>query len=406
MSVMSMSLLPAADAAAPRPGAGPDGTAAAGGFGALVAAHLATITDATAAGTAAGIASEATVGVAEPIADDEPAPDAVDESAGTCDEDGEDNEPVDVAGPGLPVAPNTLVPVPVAVPGTAGAARVGPAADAGVGPADPAPADSTGRSQVAVAASLAGSKATDRASSGGDADGAGPLGPLRTVSRADQGPAASGSTYPAPEQPGAAGGAPPSPASPPPVSPAPVSPAPVSHLPVGPAIADPAAATGQPTERMVTSQVFPTVPALVSRGEGTHSITLRLHPADLGEVHVTVTVRDGGVEVTMAADPRAQEALRAGSGELRSLLDLAGAATGQVVIRDLPGGAAPVVSTATSGTFHLPTGQASTEGGHGQGQAPPGSRSARPGATADDVPESGPAHRPQPRATAGLDLTL
>jgi len=94
----------------------------------------------------------------------------------------------------------------------------------------------------------------------------------------------------------------------------------------------------------VADQVFDHVTRLVSRGDGTHRITLRLHPADLGEVKVVLTVKNGTVDVTLAAGSAAREALREGSPQLRSLLEMAGATTGQVVVRDLGGG--PAASTA------------------------------------------------------------
>jgi flagellar hook-length control protein FliK len=175
--------------------------------------------------------------------------------------------------------------------------------------------------------------------------------------------------------------------------------------PAAPAAA-PAPAGGNP----VTSQVFPTIPALVSRGEGMHSMTLRLHPADLGEVHVTVTVKNGAVDVTIAAGREAQEALRTGSGELRSLLDLAGAATGQLVVRDLPGSAAAQPS-ASAGAFSLPSSDADTHGAtsgssdEGASQDRSSGRTGREGADAEQAPSQSPSS-PTTRATTRLDLTL
>lgn len=88
-------------------------------------------------------------------------------------------------------------------------------------------------------------------------------------------------------------------------------------------------------------QVTPVVTRMVSAGEGSHRMVLRLHPADLGEVHLTVTVRGDDVDVTVAAGPEARELLAEGGGQLRSLLESIGRTTGQVVFRDLPG-ASPV----------------------------------------------------------------
>lgn len=134
---------------------------------------------------------------------------------------------------------------------------------------------------------------------------------------------------------------------------------------VGAAGAAAASATSPGTSgAAVTGQVFPQIPALVSRGEGRHSITLRLHPADLGEVRVTVTIKNGAVDVTMAAGAEARQALRAGSGDLRTLLELAGAATGQVVIRDLP--SAPAAQPSASTAFSM------ADNGRGDGAAAQG----------------------------------
>ncbi|MGN6132555.1 MAG: flagellar hook-length control protein FliK, partial [Nocardioidaceae bacterium] len=91
----------------------------------------------------------------------------------------------------------------------------------------------------------------------------------------------------------------------------------------------------------VLDQVLPVVPRLVLRGDGTQRLTLKLHPADLGEVHLTVTVKNGAVDVTLAAGPQARGALRDGSAQLHSLLQLTGHTTGQVVVRDLPSSSVP-----------------------------------------------------------------
>jgi hypothetical protein len=88
----------------------------------------------------------------------------------------------------------------------------------------------------------------------------------------------------------------------------------------------------------VTRQVFPEVTSLVSRGNGTHRITLTLNPEALGEVRVVMTVRDGAVVVRLAAGQDAQQALADGSPELTRLLELAGASETRIVVRDLGAG--------------------------------------------------------------------
>jgi flagellar hook-length control protein FliK len=109
----------------------------------------------------------------------------------------------------------------------------------------------------------------------------------------------------------------------------------------GPAVASapgaPAAAEGGPSPLL--DQVTPVLSRMVSAGEGSHRMVLRLHPADLGEVQLTVTVRGGSVDVTMAAGHEARELLAGGSHELRAMLDSIGRTAGQITFKDLPGGA-------------------------------------------------------------------
>jgi hypothetical protein len=161
----------------------------------------------------------------------------------------------------------------------------------------------------------------------------------------------------------------------------PVTPAPV--------VATPATApTG--TAAAVAAQVLPVVPRLVTRGEGTHSLTLKLHPADLGEVHLTVTVRAGKVDVTLAAGPAARDALRDGTGQLRSMLDLTGHTTGQLVVRDLPSGPpapAPAAPPANDASF-----TSLSYGDPGAGGRRPDAGPGRPGGD----PSGGPAGRTEP----------
>jgi hypothetical protein len=127
--------------------------------------------------------------------------------------------------------------------------------------------------------------------------------------------------------------------------------------------------TGQPTGPTgspVLHQVLTEVPRLVSRGDGTHRITLRLHPADLGELRLTVTVKDGAVDVTLAAGRAAREALRDGSSQLRSLLELTGHTAGQLVIRDLPGSGTATAAQPGAPTTAPGTQQPTGPGQHGQ----------------------------------------
>jgi flagellar hook-length control protein FliK len=64
---------------------------------------------------------------------------------------------------------------------------------------------------------------------------------------------------------------------------------------------------------------------LRNRGDGTHELTVSLHPAELGQVGVTATVRDGALTVTVAcADHVAHDAVRAALPTLHHELQQAG----------------------------------------------------------------------------------
>ncbi|QWZ08492.1 flagellar hook-length control protein FliK [Nocardioides panacis] len=173
------------------------------------------------------------------------------------------------------------------------------------------------------------------------------------------------------------------------------------------------------TRSAVLDQVLPALPRVVLRGDGTSRLTLKLHPADLGEVHVTVTVRGQEVDVTLAAGARAREALSEGSSRLRGLLEGIGHTTGQVVLRDLPGGSAPVqpaVGQQPAGTGPHAGGQSSGQAG-GQGQADDrgqgfgrpagldGGPAGREGDSSTHLRPSGTV-RHQPSAAAGIDVTI
>jgi len=120
-------------------------------------------------------------------------------------------------------------------------------------------------------------------------------------------------------------------------------------------------ATTQQVTQQVTGQVFPEVTSLVTRGDGTHRITLTLKPEALGEVRVVMTVRDGAVHVRLAAGHDAQQALLQGSPELTRLLEHAGATDTRIVVRDLLAAAAPTTGSADPGPD---LGQGLGAGGH------------------------------------------
>jgi len=168
---------------------------------------------------------------------------------------------------------------------------------------------------------------------------------------------------------------------------------------------------GAPGGSQVTDQVFSSVARLVTREDGTQRLTIRLRPEELGEVRVVLTVRDGAVSVSLAADAVAQEALRHGMPELRRLLELTGAGSSQVVVRDLPSTAA-AQSGSTSGG---PGSGDLLGGGNGHDSASSGSSQSHhrgaAGASASpqqhDVPVSVPsARRPSSTPVSGVDLRM
>lgn len=114
--------------------------------------------------------------------------------------------------------------------------------------------------------------------------------------------------------------------------------APTDAAPTAPAPAAPLAALGSGTasqgDAVVTRQVFPEITRLVSHGNGTHRITLQLRPAELGQVRVTMTIRDGAVRVTLTGSEQATQALASGAHELHRLLAAVGATDTQVSVRD------------------------------------------------------------------------
>ena len=152
-----------------------------------------------------------------------------------------------------------------------------------------------------------------------------------------------------------------------------------------------------PVPNPVLDQVTPAFSRLVSGPEGTHRMMLRLHPADLGEVHLTVTVRGDTVDVTVAASPEARELLTDGSSQLRGLLDAVGRSAGQIVFRDLPGtgSTVQVIQTGTGGpnpdgqpaASYDGTGRSDGSGAHGDERGDGGRHepaAAREGSTSSD----------------------
>ncbi len=152
----------------------------------------------------------------------------------------------------------------------------------------------------------------------------------------------------------------------------------------------------------IPDQVFGEVTRLISRGDGTHRITLQLHPADLGDVRVTLTVKDGAVNVSLAAGHHAQHALATGAHELHRLLQAAGATSADIVVKDLP--------VQTPSRFDLDPGAAG--GGQGNGHTPDQTAGTRSGDTSarDGTPTGAstpPTANPGTRTrSSGVDVSM
>ncbi len=84
----------------------------------------------------------------------------------------------------------------------------------------------------------------------------------------------------------------------------------------------------------VTGQVLPEVERLVTRGDGTQRVTVKLAPEALGEVRIILTVRRGEVHVRMTGSQAAQDALLQGQSDLHRLLAGAGATSSSVQVGD------------------------------------------------------------------------
>ncbi|MFC6154121.1 flagellar hook-length control protein FliK [Nocardioides yefusunii] len=87
----------------------------------------------------------------------------------------------------------------------------------------------------------------------------------------------------------------------------------------------------------VADQVGSQVSRLVSRGDGTHRLTMTLTPEHLGDVRVTLVVRNGEMTVSFGAGDEARRALLESAPELRRLLELAGATSTKVDVDEFDG---------------------------------------------------------------------
>lgn len=111
-------------------------------------------------------------------------------------------------------------------------------------------------------------------------------------------------------------------------------PAPPAAQTTGPAVAGPTAQAAATTADPVAGQVFPEVTRMLTRGDGSHRLVLKLAPEALGEVRVVLTVRQGEVHVRLAGGDAARAALAQGAPELHRLLEAAGATSTQISVGD------------------------------------------------------------------------
>ncbi len=93
------------------------------------------------------------------------------------------------------------------------------------------------------------------------------------------------------------------------------------------------AAAGRPAADAVPDQVLQHLTAVRALRDGGHRTVLRLDPEHLGEVTLTLDVRDGAVRLSVSGGAEALEALRSGLGDLRSSLAEAGLALDDVRLR-------------------------------------------------------------------------
>jgi flagellar hook-length control protein FliK len=119
-------------------------------------------------------------------------------------------------------------------------------------------------------------------------------------------------------------------------------------------------------ERAVVQQVFPEVTRVVSTaGNGTHRITLTLQPEQLGEVRVTLVVKDGSVHVRLAGSEggdhaAVHRALASGAPELQRLLERSGTEA-RISVRDAFGQLTSTAATAGLTGPSAPTSQQTSQ---------------------------------------------
>lgn len=166
----------------------------------------------------------------------------------------------------------------------------------------------------------------------------------------------------------------------------------------------------------VVDQVLPEVVRLVGSASTptTRRVTLQLAPEALGEVRVVLSVRDGAVQVSLAAGQEAQRALLEGTPELRRLLEATGAGDARIVVRDLA--TPPTTPAAAAGTtgqpdVHSDLPQPGDQAGREWGSPEDQHAGTRGGSRAKDGTHDGTPAGARPNesvtdAPAGIDVTV
>ena len=152
------------------------------------------------------------------------------------------------------------------------------------------------------------------------------------------------------------------------------------------------ASTATPAPLPVSRQVIPELTRMSTLGEGVHRLTMTLRPEALGEVRVTMTVRDGSLHVRLAAGAEAQHALVPDLTELQQVLKLGNSSDVRVVLRDLSG---------VPSTPDQQSGQTGNQTGSQQG---PGHHAGQGAATGDPGTSAGPGHQNRREAGTPRDI--
>ena len=97
------------------------------------------------------------------------------------------------------------------------------------------------------------------------------------------------------------------------------------------------APTPEPSAAQATaSQLVRSLGPLRSNADGTHRISLELHPAELGTVRVLVEMRSGTMHVQLSGGEAARDAMRHALPDLRQQLDDLGITTGSLDVDQGP----------------------------------------------------------------------